>query len=430
MVAVNIPAGIGAIVILAGIYQYLRRIDRPQRWADASRSFYFQRVKEGIRAMKAEAENPRSWRPQVLAFSADPRRRARLLRFGSWLEGESGLTAAIQIVVGEGALKRRDRNAAEVALRKEIDALGLDVHCRAVLAPEAMEALPIIVQSFGLGPLKANTVLFGWPEESDEAHLAGYAQAVREVHRIGVNAVSMLSDERRWATLEQLQRDERTIDVWWQDDDSSRLALLSAYLFTRTKQWSRARIRLLAEVPVEADVGSATDDLRTMLDAARISAEVVCFENLTIGEIGRVSGGAGFVMIPAALRQGVFIGPFEMDTSVLLNALPTTAVFIAGTTVDLTAGPETEESIKLRAAEELVQVAENRLRTLQRQWERLEAEVELRIDSTGWEADDVAAAEQRLRTVGRRVLKTQAKLESARAEVEELLSPDRDGLES
>ena len=430
MVAVNIPAGIGAIVILAGIYQYLRRIDRPQRWADASRSFYFQRVKEGIRAMKAEAENSRSWRPQVLAFSADPRRRARLLRFGSWLEGESGLTAAIQIVVGEGALKRRDRNAAEVALRKEIDALGLDVHCRAVLAPEAMEALPIIVQSFGLGPLKANTVLFGWPEESDQAHLAGYAQAVREVHRIGVNAVSMLSDERRWATLEQLQRDERTIDVWWQDDDSSRLALLSAYLFTRTKQWARARIRLLAEVPAEADVASATADLRTMLDAARISAEVVCLDTLTIGEIGRVSGQAGFVMIPAALRQGVFVGPFEMDTSVLLNALPTTAVFIAGTTVDLTAGPETEESIKLRAAEELVQVAENRLRTLQRQWERLEAEVELRIDSTGWEADDVAAAEQRLRTVGRRVLKTQAKLESARAEVKELLSPDSDGLES
>ncbi|MCP3997787.1 MAG: amino acid permease [bacterium] len=424
MIAVNIPAGIGAIIILVGIYQYLRRIDRPQRWADASRSFYFQRVKEGIRAMKAEAENPRSWRPQVLAFSADPRRRARLLRFGLWLEGESGLTAAIQIVVGEGALKRRDRSAAEIALRREIEALGLDVHGRAVLAPDAMEALPVIVQSFGLGPLQANTVLFGWPEESDGTHLAGYAQAVREIHRIGVNVVSMLSDERRWTTLEELPRNERFIDVWWQDDDSSRLALLSAYLFTRTKEWSRARIRLLAPVPDGADAASAKAELRAMLDAARISAEVVCLETLTAGEIGRVSGQASFVMIPAMLHQGVFVGPFGLDTSQLLNALPTTAVFIAGTTVDLTAGPETEQSIKLRAAEELVQVAENRLRTLQRQWERLEVEVELRIDDTGWEADDVAAAEQRLRTVGRRVLKTQAKLEAAQAEVDELLSPD------
>ena len=424
MIAVNIPAGLGAIAILTGIYQYLRRIDRPQRWADATRSFYFQRVKEGIRAMEAEAENPRNWRPQVLAFSADPRRRARLLRFGLWLEGESGLTAAVQIVVGEGALKRRERKATELTLRSEIAALGLDVHGRAVLAPDAMEALPIIVQSFGLGPLRANTVLFGWPEESDEHHLAGYAQAVREIHRVGVNVVSMLSDERRWSTLEQLPRTERTIDVWWQDDDSSRLALLSAYLFTRTREWSRARIRLLAPLPVDTDVAASTDALRSMLDAARISAEIVCLTNPTIGEVATTSGLSSFVMVPCVLHQGSFVGPFGLDTAVLLNSLPTTAVFIAGSTVDLTAGPETEQSIKLRAAEELVQVAENRLRTLQRQWERLEAEVELRIDGSGWEADDISAAEQRLRTVGRRILKTQAKLDSAKADVETILNAD------
>ncbi len=424
MVAVNIPAGVGAILILVGIYQYLRRIDRPQRWADASRSYYFQRVKEGIRAMTAEAANPRSWRPQVLAFSAEPRRRARLLRFGSWLEGESGLTAAVQIVVGEGALKRKERRELGDALRSEIESLGLDVHGRAVLAPDAMEALPIIVQSFGLGPLRANTVLFGWPEETDDGHLAGYAQAVRETHRLGVNVVSMLSDEGRWARLEELPRNDRTIDVWWQDDDSSRLALLSAYLFTRTRAWSRARIRVLASAPSEGETEAVTDTLRAMLDEVRISADVECFPTPSVGQIGRTSSKAGFVMIPATLRQGTFIGPFDLRTSVALDFLPTTAIFMAGATVDLTAGPETEQSIKLRAAEEIVQVAENRLRALERQFERLEAEIELRTGSTEWESDDVAAAEQRLRTVERRILSTQAKRDSAKADVADLLDTD------
>jgi hypothetical protein len=234
----------------------------------------------------------------------------------------------------------------------------------------------------------------------------------------------MLSDERRWSTLEQLPRSERTIDVWWQGDDSSRLALLSAYLFTRTREWSRARIRLLAPLPVAADIAAETDALQTMLDEARISAEIVCLTNPTIGDVATTSELASFVMVPCVLHQGSFVGPFGLDTSVLLNSLPTTAAFIAGSAVDLTAGPETEESIKLRAAEELVQVAENRLRTLQRQWERLEAEVELRIDGSGWEADDISAAEQRLRTVGRRILKTQAKLDSARADVEMILNSD------
>ncbi len=421
MVAVNIPAGVGAIVILGGIHQYLRRIDRPQRWADASRSYYFQRVKEGIRAMTAEVDNPRSWRPQVLAFSADPRRRARLLRFGSWLEGESGLTAAIQIVVGEGVVKRRERKASEEALQAEIERMGLDVHGRAVLAPDAMEALPIIVQSFGLGPLQANTVLFGWPEESNPAHLAGYAQAVRETHRLGVNVVSMLSDERRWAALEELPRNERTIDVWWQDDDSSRLALLSAYLFTRTRPWAKARIRVLAPVSLDDDVPAVTDDLIAMLETARIPARVECVSTPSVESISRISAQAGFVMIPAALRQGSFVGPYELDTAVLLDALPTTAAFMAGAAVDLAAGPETEHSIRLRAAEELVRIAENRLHTLERQRERLEAEIELRIDDNGWGADDVSAAQQRLRTVERRILTTQAKLQSARTDVAALL---------
>jgi hypothetical protein len=424
MVAVNVPAGLGAILVLSGIYLYLRRIDRPQRWADASRSYYFQRVKEGIRAMTAEAANPRSWRPQVLAFSADSRRRARLLRFGSWLEGESGLTAAIQIVVGEGALKRKERREMEEALQAEIEKLNLDVHGRAVLAPDAMEALPIIVQSFGLGPLQANAVLFGWPEQTSEAHLAGYAQAVREIHRLGVNVVSMLSDEQRWAALEGIARGKRTIDVWWQDDDSSRLALLSAYLFTRTKEWSQARIRLLGSAPSEGDVEATSDQLRTFLSEARIDAKVECLATPSVGQIAKTSSKAGFVMLPAELRQGEFSGPFDHPTALLLGMLPTTAVFIAGTSVDLAAGPETEQGIQLRAAEELVRVAENRLRALHRQRERLEAEMELRTGGNDWDEDDIVAAEQRLRTVERRILKTQAKLDSAKADVAALLDTD------
>ncbi|MDJ0498272.1 MAG: amino acid permease [Acidimicrobiia bacterium] len=429
MVAVNVPAGIGAILILAGIYQYLRRIDRPQRWADASRSYYFQRVKEGIRAMTAEAANPRSWRPQVLAFSADPRRRARLLRFGSWLEGESGLTAAIQIVVGEGALKRKERRELGEALRAEIENLGLDVHGRAVLAPDAMEALPVIVQSFGLGPLRANTVLFGWPEETEEVHLAGYAEAVRETYRLGMNVVSMLSDEERWAALEEVPRSERTIDVWWQDDDSSRLALLSAYLFTRTRAWSRASIRLLGSAPSEGDVAATLEQLRAVLGEARIDARIECFATPSVGQIAKTSSKAAFVMLPAALRQGEFAGPFDHPTALLLGMLPTTAVFMAGSSVDLAAGPETEQSIQLRAAEELVQVAENRLRALQRQQERLEAEMELRSGGSDWEADDIAAAEQRLRRAERRILSTQAKLDSAKADVAALLGGDNNSVE-
>ncbi|MDX2468207.1 MAG: amino acid permease, partial [Acidimicrobiia bacterium] len=299
MLAINVVAGAVAILILASIRQYLRSTDRPQRWTDASRSYHFQRAMESITAMTADEENPRSWRPQLLAFSADPKRRERLLRFGSWLEGDSGLTAVVQIVVGEGAVKRREREEQQDLLQAQIANLGLDVHCRAVLAHDAMEALPVIVQSFGLGPLKANGVLFGWPEDSDETHLAGYAQAVRDIHRLGVNVVSMLSDEHRWGTLQELPTKSRRIDVWWQDDDASRLALLSAYLFTRTSDWAHATIRVIgcaSEERAEADVRSS---LETMLSEVRIRASVECIVEPAAEAIALLSSDSAFVLLPA-----------------------------------------------------------------------------------------------------------------------------------
>jgi amino acid transporter len=422
MLAINAVAGAAAILVLLVIHQYLRRLDRPQRWADASRSYYFQRAKESISAMTAEAANPRSWRPQVLAFSADPRRRERLLAFASWLEGASGLTAAVQIVVGEGAVKRKERNEQQALLEAQIARLGLDVHGRAVLAPDAMEALPVIVQSFGLGPLRANTVLFGWPEESEKHHLEGYAQAVREIHRLGVNVVSMLSDEHRWGSFASLPRKNRRIDVWWQGDDASRLALLTAYLFTRTAEWSRSRIRIVGVIDAEAARDEAEHALRTTLSEARIPADVECAVRPEPIEIAEISAGAAFVFVPSELRRTDFIGPFELATADVLKRLPMSAAVIAGAPFDLVAGPETEEHAKLRATEERVQVASQRLRTLEHQRPRLEAELEARRKTADATSEDIAAAEQRLTTLDRRILKTRAKLDSARLELDDLLT--------
>ena len=88
--------------------------------------------------MTGEVEHPRNWRPQILVFSADPSRRERLLRFSKWIEGNSGLTGAFRIVVGQGIRKRIEADQEQEALQDEIDDLGLDVHARAVLAPDGI----------------------------------------------------------------------------------------------------------------------------------------------------------------------------------------------------------------------------------------------------------------------------------------------------
>ena len=93
--------------MLFAIHQYLARTVTVERWADSERARRFQRVREDLLAISADLEHPLNWRPVLLAFSDSPERRRRLLRFASWLEGNSGLCTIVRIVVGTGPRRAR-----------------------------------------------------------------------------------------------------------------------------------------------------------------------------------------------------------------------------------------------------------------------------------------------------------------------------------
>ena len=422
MLAINPLASFVAVVVMFAVYQYLSRRDVPARWSDASHSHHFSRAVENIKALDREVEHPRHWRPQVLVFSADPDRRARMLQFASWLEGGSGFTAVFRIVEGEGALMRREAALQQQALQGEIDELGLDILGRAVLAPDGMDALPVIVQSFGLGPLRANTVLFGWPESPGRARREMYVRAVRDVARLGVNVVSMSTDDEGWARLQRVPVKKRRIDVWWGGDSSSRLALLGAYLASRTPEWSRATRRVVVPVNAGEDPEAVTGTVEAMLDEARITADVYPLLQPSRRRLVGVCGDASLVLMPMRARGDQIIDPFGGDMTELVSHLPMTGGILAGTDIDLIAAPDSGEGAALAAAEDTADEAAERLRALQQQLD--EAELEVAIlhevgDADGGEA--LAEAERHLERTHRRSLSARARAEAARRVVDDLL---------
>ncbi|MDH4308720.1 MAG: amino acid permease [Acidimicrobiia bacterium] len=421
MVAISPTAGIVALAVLAALYTYVGRRAQPERWADASHSHYFQRAKDNIRLLAGESSSARNWRPQVLAFSADPARRQRLMRFASWLEGSSGLSAVVQIVQGSGAVKRRERDQAEAELRLQAAAEGVDVSL-VVLAPDVGEALPIVVQSFGVGPMRANTVLFGWPETPDADRRAGYLSMLRDVMRLGLNMVAMSSDAVRWAAMQSTPSRDRRIDIWWDDSDSGRLALLLAYLFTRTDDWRRARLRVCSVSP-EGDAGGATEEaLRDMLEEARIVADVVVCR---ASDIERELSGASLVVIPARLRREETLAPSGRDLFAVFPGLPLAVAVMAAIPVDLAAGPESAEHSELLAAEERLEAARSRLQRLERQLTEAHdtlSRIHARAGRNGGvPAAEFDEAEDHLALMTRRTLKARAVAEQAQRELERLL---------
>jgi amino acid transporter len=347
MLAIDLAAGLVAVAVLFAIYEYLRRTAPQARWADGRRSYHTQRVRTHLLAAAREAEHPRDWRPNMLLFSEDSQRRAHLLQFASWLEGDSGFATAVKILQGRGIAMYKRKREVEEAMEQDIRHAGVQVFPLAVVAPDLDVGIQALVQGFGIGHLRANIILINWlrrmPETAGDHRELTYGHHLRTAFRLGCNLVVLYTEDPKWEALRQTPSEARRIDVWWRGDASSRLMLLLAHLMTRTEDWDGARIRLLG-IGHGADSSKTAEALRATLDEVRIQAEAVPVERAGAGVVAARSADASLVFLPFRLRGDQPLGPFDGPLESLLAPLPVTALVLAAEDIDLDAEPEEGEA--------------------------------------------------------------------------------------
>jgi amino acid transporter len=276
MMAIDLRSGIVAIAVLFAIFQYLKRTAGPARWADSRRSYHLQRTREHLLAAANEPDHPRYWRPQILAFSDHPERRSQLLQFASWIEGGSGLTTAVRIIEGEGIKMLKLKAEAEAELQQNIQKDGARAFPLVVAAPNLQNGIQSVVQAYGVGSLKANTILLNWLGDSSKKILGlggdDFGRNIRSAYLYGSNVVILDVKTDKWVAIEETEERKRYVDVWWWGDATSRLMLLMAYLMTRHENWDESKIRLLA-VDDGSQADLSVDSIREMLEEVRIDAD-------------------------------------------------------------------------------------------------------------------------------------------------------------
>jgi len=436
MLAINVAAGVAAIAVLFAIYQYLRRTAGPARWADSRRSYHLQHMREHLLAAAVEPEHPRDWRPQILAFSDDRHRRRQLLQFSSWIEGRSGLTTAVRVLEGEGVRMLKAREEAEAELRTDILEYGLDAFPLVVVAPNLQIGINALVQAFGVGPLKANTILLNWPEQFPEGSLKrgaqSYGRNLRAAFRLGCNIIVLDADEEEWAALEALPSERRRIDVWWWGDATSRLMLLMAYLMTRSDVWREAKIRVLATG--YEDVSEETiQELGKTLEEVRIEAQPEVVAKGSRDAVAGYSAGSAIVFLPFRLQGNQLMDLFGGQLQDLLPRLPIAALVLAAEDIDLDAEPEEGRAGEIAAvldaladAEKKAKGAEKEAAEAAEKAEQIMREI-AEAASSGADAATMAEleaaskeAQEEAGKMARRAAKASAKAEGAARAVEAL----------
>lgn len=342
--AVNWTASLIAISLIFAIYEYLRRTAEKSLWSDSKRAYGFQRIRDFLFEIDALKKHPRDWRPQILALSKDKDKRRQLLRFAAWIEGNSGLTTLVSILERDQD-DQRDRDQVMQELRDEIKDAKVNAFSLAVDAPDFRTGIGITMQAYGVGPIKANTILLNWLEERSrwlpEKSEKIYGHNIEVALRIGFNIVILAAQENSFAEATDPHSKHKRIDIWWVGGATSPLMLILAYLMKRNDPWRHAQLRILAQG--QARHPDRTEwEIREFLKDSRIEAEVKIVSNISIDVVTDASADTSMVFFPIKIVEDRPHAYFDIDLDEVIDKLPLAVLVIAGSDIELTADPDVE----------------------------------------------------------------------------------------
>jgi hypothetical protein len=237
----------------------------------------------------------------------------KLLTFASQLKAGQGLTLVSSVIEGDykqcGQLAQEARQVLQEAIQRERVRGLADV----VVSSSIQEGLCYQVQTAGLGGLKHNTVIVGWPERwrrpvlplkpagiklfasgagvgehadgpakrparhqqqqqqqqtKTRAHL--FIDLMRNV-QVSQNALLVVKGADSWP--ESCDKLGGTIDVWWIVNDGGLLMLLP-HLLRQHRTWKACQLRIFTIAQASDNADQMREDLARFLYHLRITAKV------------------------------------------------------------------------------------------------------------------------------------------------------------
>jgi hypothetical protein len=439
ILALDLPYGLAATGILGAIYHYVKRTAGPARWADSGRSHSMQVIRRQLLAAAETVEHDRDWRPHILAFTKDAARRPLLLHFAQWIGGTTGLVSAVTIVEQPERVSHKAKNEATAALKEAIRETELPIFPLVISDSNPVHALEVLLQGYGVGPVKGNTLLCNWYGESLSS-LPGlmamkFGHSLRMAFHCGYNIVVFHGDPLRTEHLFDPEKNDRRIDVWWNNDSSSRLMLLFAHLMTRSRLWKKAHIRVLS--PTSApDLEESGELLDQQLGDTRISAAAVVVDTMDVETIIAKSADSDLVFLPFRIKNSMLTDINGYSLERVLTRLPPVALVMAAKDLDLDAEPEEGRAGLLAQAMDHLNDMERRLekaqaahRKLVKKLESLEQQIKSGPEEQTMPTEpelekERSLAAHKLEQSGRKVAREEAKLKDAVQRVTELSTTD------
>lgn len=272
-----------AMVIAGMIYKYIEYHGAEKEWGDGIRGLSLSAARYALLRLEEGPPHTKNWRPQVLVLlklDEDAHVKSpRLLTFASQLKAGKGLTIVGTVVSGNFLQSYGEALAAEQTLKHLMDKERVKGFCQCIVAQKPREGISHMIQSSGLGGMKPNTVVMGWPhawrQSEDPQSWKTFINTVRvttaaHLALLVPKNISLFPNNNEPCT-------EGYIDVWWIVHDGGMLMLLP-FLLRQHKVWRKCGMRIFTVAQMEDNSIQMKKDLATFLYHLRIEAEVEVVE--------------------------------------------------------------------------------------------------------------------------------------------------------
>jgi amino acid transporter len=248
------------------LFWFLRRRSMKKEWGDVRAGFWGTLARFALIKLKTHEKDPRNWRPNILVFVGDIKKRLALVQIASLMNQHRGILTVCNMILGD--LKNN-----EINIKAETDKMDEILGKEGILAFNEVDVVSHfesgsikIAQANGFAGLHSNTIMYGWSDKQER--LISMLKTVRAITSFQKSSLLVRINQPPRGT------GNNRMDIWWRGKHSNGdLMLMLAHLLSLNSDWKNSRIFIYTVILVEEDREFMFEILQEMISEVRIKAE-------------------------------------------------------------------------------------------------------------------------------------------------------------
>ncbi|XP_074646904.1 solute carrier family 12 member 4-like isoform X2 [Tubulanus polymorphus] len=272
-----------ALVIAFAIYKYIEYKGAEQEWGDGIRGLAMSAARYALLRLEEGPPHTKNWRPQVMVLIKPTDflqvKTQRMLSFSTQLKAGKGLMVVGSVIEGDLAHRVDDLEVFKQTLKSVMKDEKVKGFADVLVAKNTADGISHLCQIEGLGGMRPNTVMLGWPTQWGQNHHTTtwrtFVDTIRVVNKMANALVVLKGVDNFPSNYDKIS--SGTIDVWWIVHDGGMLMLLP-FLLRQHKVWKNCKTRIFTVAQMEDNSVQMEKDLRTFMYHLRMDAEVEVVE--------------------------------------------------------------------------------------------------------------------------------------------------------